>query len=825
MERFFPADVSLRVSGEIADAQAMFPAARQLLTRAIRMQESGTPVVRLFQPGTDGSLIHVFLHLGIKHVYVQPATRKGQAVLEEVEEPLEQRAFECPDMLSGVVMPGVGVLQLNDDDSAKLNPDETPDYAIHAFHPTLASSTVYDLSFAWQDVDRLGVAADQNIAPGESMQVHYPKPSMYSGAMKRVVQALYGIGKTTDSGEALFDPSLREFAPYYAAQNRYDYHWARTDGIHRVADDFWLVRISKDDGVLAMPLPLFDCTTGDAYKNALESIGDVDTFSVVNEFGGLPTGETFPIDLPNAIPPTFARSEAIAAGQILQLLTPADLLPFFYDSDNSVDKEPWAESWGWAFSESGLSQEAHNTCRWYRRADIALEVHAAALEANRSAPPEHRFLSCEHWKIVLTLSAINRAPPEGEAVGSGTAVLTLVHSGLMTGETDLTAYAQANYFAIDRLMSIGPVLRVPRNSCSASTVNKFYWGVMSGSSPQADADLDLICTIFVCFNGEVLEEVKHQRGRSKTYGTVTILTYGGSGVGHNGLHPMPGNGDPDDWPGDSYNGNYGPTWTGVLIPWIYWDAAGGAWYYGAQITQQRIVYGQRTGPFFSTSIDLREDGPSRAIYEQANGRSTYPPSPEFGLHGWDTVVKQYYDQWSAEIGIAFPAGCREGYVMLRRFARVTSPPDGTGYGVPAVDPITGLIGPGTVASIPPLPVGSAIHMRSWYAGLGVSDGPFMPDSHVAEYPGLPGSLVGGEWQMQWKQVEYFVQPAVLLCSASVNAGPTAAYSMTDGVIPQFISIDYYGNVTTHDVGYLHSVPGFSLEAGTTALDVTFVGAV
>ena len=72
---FFPPDVSLRVdpASDVAAAQALFPAAKQLLFRALNMKQAGAPVVKLFQPGTDGSLIYVYLIGDLKHVYVQPA--------------------------------------------------------------------------------------------------------------------------------------------------------------------------------------------------------------------------------------------------------------------------------------------------------------------------------------------------------------------------------------------------------------------------------------------------------------------------------------------------------------------------------------------------------------------------------------------------------------------------------------------------------------------------------------------------------------------------------------------------------------------------------
>ncbi len=175
---FFPPDVSLRVdpAADLDAAQALFPAAKQLLFRALNMKEAGMPVVKLFLPGTDGSLVYVYLIGDLKHVYVQPA-RHPVVVTEEEEEVVPVFSTICPDMLSGVVVRDAN--------------------GIVKFHPTETIAEIYELEFAWQVVERLLVPNDPAVTTADPLQVRWPKPSHYSGAMKRVVQALYGIGSTT----------------------------------------------------------------------------------------------------------------------------------------------------------------------------------------------------------------------------------------------------------------------------------------------------------------------------------------------------------------------------------------------------------------------------------------------------------------------------------------------------------------------------------------------------------------------------------------------------------------------------------------------------
>lgn len=396
----FPPDVSLRVSAgsDVAAAQKLFPAAKQLLFRAINMKQAGVPVVKLFQPGTDGSLIYVFLIEGLKHVYVQPGSVPVPVEKEVITEQ-QILAQACPDVLSGVVYPGEPVV-------VSVDPvTEIAQYAVHEFHPSPISSELYDLAFAWQDVERLGIESDPAVS-AEVMQVRYPKPSMYSGAMKRIVQAMYGVGKTV-----YVDNATPEFTTDFDVQNHYHYRWLKTDGIFKFNDEFWLIRISKDDGVLAQRLGLFECTAVDGFADALLDIGDTETYAIVNEFGGLPTGDDFPEDL----------EAAIENGGVLRLLTVDQLLPFYRDVNLGIDKNAFFSGCGWAFSDSGAATSAHNTCWWYSRPDIvAKPFYDWATDGFAEASPFDRYMRSEHWKVELSFSV------DVEGNVSATAELTMV---------------------------------------------------------------------------------------------------------------------------------------------------------------------------------------------------------------------------------------------------------------------------------------------------------------------------------------------------------------------------------------------------------------
>lgn len=338
----FPAGVSLRLSGDFAAAQALIPAAKQVLARALNLQASGQPLVKLFLPGADGSLVYVYLHGPVKHVYVQPG-KKEVKVEEQEEEEQKISRLRCPDVLAGVVHPGDPVVVSVDVNSGLAQ------YAVHQFHPTQQSAVFNDLEFVWQDSEPLGVESDSAVSTS-TLQVRYPKPSMYSGAMKRIVQALYGIGKTSYV-DTVRDPTR---VVSFDAQNHYHYRWLKTDGVFKFNDEYWLIRIGKLEGVLAKRLDFFRCSTNSAFAQALADIGDTETYAIVSEFGGLPTGEEFPT----------ALEAAVQSGSVRRLLTAEQLQPFYRDDNLGIDKNAFFAGCGWAFSNTGAANSIHNTCWW-----------------------------------------------------------------------------------------------------------------------------------------------------------------------------------------------------------------------------------------------------------------------------------------------------------------------------------------------------------------------------------------------------------------------------------------------------------------------------
>ncbi|MDD2978121.1 hypothetical protein, partial [Aquabacterium sp.] len=144
------------------------------------------------------------------------------------------------------------------------------------------------------------------------------RPTWYSGAMAEVMQIVGGYGrqdldrlpkafperarmrlpeatlakiKVALNGVRL--PGYTGFPPA-SGQFQYDYKFANT---HGVAFDSsrkpWLLCV-RTDGVWAMPLPMVPATTTAAFRKYIESVGDDEILSILDRFGGMPSGEPFP---------------------------------------------------------------------------------------------------------------------------------------------------------------------------------------------------------------------------------------------------------------------------------------------------------------------------------------------------------------------------------------------------------------------------------------------------------------------------------------------------------------------------------------------------
>lgn len=338
---------SIRLEGDRSRALALVPDAKALLYRVQQfLKISETTTFSASQSvGRDG-YIYVLSSGGQNIIHIAVDVVGVDQVEPEIPAPEEGRPF--PSFYSGLVFNGY----------LEQRTGATGTYSVcTGFTPTPTCLHIHDeLSAGRQATGRLAVQPffedlqNQGAGPAYSQYTKL-RASMYSGTMATVVQVVMGLGRINKS--ALRDPLNPNANRGYiqavdasGVQVRYDYKFHRTHGITYSSDGYpWLIEISQARGVLAMPLPMFPRSTTSGFLARAVARGDTTMETALTDIGGLPTGEVFPTS-------TDALDARIADGTVLQLLSAADLEPFYAN-------QPYSVNMGWAFNSRG--SEAHNT--------------------------------------------------------------------------------------------------------------------------------------------------------------------------------------------------------------------------------------------------------------------------------------------------------------------------------------------------------------------------------------------------------------------------------------------------------------------------------
>lgn len=355
---------SIVIEGDQAAGQIYVPRAQKLLRRLVeRMNLGGVQTASDFVRLDDTAYCYgIVSHAVQKAIIVVEGSREEQTpALPPAVVP------QVPDFYSGAVMGG----------TIPEPPVTTPPTprALANFWPTPACAALFELNTGLQTTPKLAVEpADEfagDLGPPENYQgptfSQYVKlkPTMYSGAMRWVVQLLMGFGRQAkkslydrtkpdigtirDRKKATLQPTAyQKQVQKDGLQIRYDWRWHRTHGIARGADgELWLVEIGTTRGVLAMRLPMNETSQLTEFRQKLEDMGDGAGLYALDHLGGFPTGEGFP---------ATAMDSWIRAGRVLQLATTDDMDAFYQHGT-------FSSVLGWAFNDSGT--EAHNTCVSY----------------------------------------------------------------------------------------------------------------------------------------------------------------------------------------------------------------------------------------------------------------------------------------------------------------------------------------------------------------------------------------------------------------------------------------------------------------------------
>jgi len=381
MSDFFPTDVRVRIDGTQADGRALMGPARSLLFRALELQEkNGSDDIPVFvtHKVSDNAFISVQLVKGQK--IVQITTTSGP--IDQPLIPIPEPEIPVPEFSPGIVMLS-GVVR-----GGSIVTVDGKNY-LRDFAPSINCASAHAVPTGYHDNAKLAI--DQYSGG--------TRASQYSGAMKRVVQYVLGLGKISDGNPKYWVTGVG--GTQHPITLQYNYKWATTHGIYKAGDkNHWLIEISNTRGVLAMPLPLLKTIAPDGTIIPIADATDTAMQAAIAEFGGLPSGETFPIGT--------ALAAAIANGTVLQLLMPGDL-DAYYVTNSGL---PHNGNFGWSFSESG-SRAVHTN--WY--------VKTWGTD---------RFPSCTgaYWQLNIALSLYDlTATLRGAAVGSGSASLSMLHEG------------------------------------------------------------------------------------------------------------------------------------------------------------------------------------------------------------------------------------------------------------------------------------------------------------------------------------------------------------------------------------------------------------
>lgn len=384
--------MALRIvyEGDEAAAKSHLPAAQNLLHKVREFVAASGAGVYSSRLVIDDRAYAFALKIGDMeaiHIFAQPIT----PTVPPLEPPKE-----FPDLLSGVVRAG----WMRTDTLPPL-PGQTQTRKIkflESFRPNAATAKRLKIGTDFGDSARLAVQPHKQAFQFVSDAVKPPpdrepsqyvsiRPSNYTGAMQKLAQVLLGFGRLPPHRVHSDTPAGRATIITEGLQMVYDYRFFRTHGVAKGEDDrLWLIEIAMHTGVRAMLLPLIPDT------KKLASSGSADIAAVVKEFGGLPSGDGFPVG---------ARLEKmIEDGTVLQLLSPEELEPVY-------DNKPFVSSCGWAFNKDG--SEAHITCWNYSTTNGMKRGY--------------------HFGIKLTIGALIEKRKPGEPIAEVEAKLLKVSDG------------------------------------------------------------------------------------------------------------------------------------------------------------------------------------------------------------------------------------------------------------------------------------------------------------------------------------------------------------------------------------------------------------
>lgn len=407
---------SIRLEGDEKRALALIPEGKLLLSKAQAFtKRAEIPTYSMSRRVSDDEYIYVLVAGDQNIIQISAGVKYPGLVHEEPEVP-ESPVF--PDFLSGLVFNGV----MDTREETKADGSKVSYKVISQWAPTPNCAKIQDVGTGRQPSGRLavrphGTMSDWNNKFGtiEYSQNVAPRTSEWSGTMKKVVQVVFGLGrinknKLRDPNEPTTTTQYMKDVDQNGVQVQYDYKFMRTHGIYKGPDNtLWLVEISSSKGVIAMPLPIFPGSDKPGFALRAQQRGDTAMEKALDELGCLPTGEGFPTGK--------AFQEKLANGDILQLMSPADMQEFYRLS-------AYSSICGWAFNEKG--NEAHNVGYYW--------------------PEEDVFQKGYWYQININIGAVNKNRKPGQPIATGSANLKLQSEGYLYSPPVKKSFIPVKYY-------------------------------------------------------------------------------------------------------------------------------------------------------------------------------------------------------------------------------------------------------------------------------------------------------------------------------------------------------------------------------------------
>lgn len=197
-------------------------------------------------------------------------------------------------------------------------------------------------------------------------QYHKLRATWYSGAISEIIQIVGGYGRHDFEAlpnkpyerkvfllPDLVRDKVREHVisqrlpaydgiPNIDGKYQYNYNFSHCNAVSFDKEDNpWLLQINAT-GVYAMPLPIIPATTSPDFLKYLREVKDEELISIVERFGGLPSGEDFLL------------------GKDFQAWYRAGVIIKICDTKDFYKHDAFYYACGWAFNSKG--SEGFNTC-------------------------------------------------------------------------------------------------------------------------------------------------------------------------------------------------------------------------------------------------------------------------------------------------------------------------------------------------------------------------------------------------------------------------------------------------------------------------------